>query len=322
MRKLILVLVVIVFTGSLQAQGAPTATAGAKCAKVNATELVGNKVFICIKKGNYLVWNSGISIKSESSPAPKKSPKASTSTSSTPIDPSALIPYPVYKVTGNWIQNDLQLKFKWDPTQPNNSGKENYFVIQFKVQGVIYTANQNQFAANKSQSNQEIAFKLEDIKKLFGKPQMGFEQVCIYVQDSFGNKSTPSCAVNIMPWTGSLGGGPVVIVPTDPKDVTASWDSAGGMEINFYFDIKSSSESKGNSFTVMMVSTSDPNREKSIYPFEPNTTSPNQRIILTKDHITKAFGIYQGRSQIQKVCVRWQDSLANTSSWVCAPGTY
>lgn len=226
MKKLIPVLVVMAMAIPLQAQGAPQAKAGEKCTRVNATELVGSKVFICVKKGTSFVWNSGISIKSESSPAPKKSPKASPSTKSTPIDPSALIPYPVYKVTGKWIQNDLQLMFKWDPSQPNNSGKENYFVLQFKIQGVTYTSNQTQFAANKNQVNQVLIFKYEDNLRLFGKAKMGFEKVCIYVQDSYSNKSAADCNANIMPQSVYGGGGPEVITPTDPHGVTATWSPA------------------------------------------------------------------------------------------------
>ena len=226
MKKIISLMVIMALAIPLQAQGAPQVKPGSKCTKVNATELVGNKVFICIKKGISLVWNSGISIKYESSPKPKNSPKVSPSTSPTPLDPSALIPNPVYKVTGNWVQNDLQLKFKWDPTQPNNSGKENYFVIQFKVQGVTYTSNQTQFAANKSQVNQELTFKYEDNLRLFGKAKMGYEEVCIYVQDSYSNRSVADCNVDIMPVAVYGGGGPVVISPTDPQGVTATWNPA------------------------------------------------------------------------------------------------
>ena len=55
---------------------------------------------------------------------------------------------------------------------------------------------------------------------------MGYEEVCIYVQDSYSNRSVADCNVDIMPVAVYGGGGPVVITPTDPQGVTATWNPA------------------------------------------------------------------------------------------------
>jgi hypothetical protein len=49
---------------------AATAKAGAKCAKLKATQIVGAKKFTCIKSGSKLVWDKGVAVPKASTPKP------------------------------------------------------------------------------------------------------------------------------------------------------------------------------------------------------------------------------------------------------------
>ena len=64
-------LIAIVTLFSYEANSAAQAKAGAQCAKVASKQVVKGKKFTCIKSGNKLVWNKGISV-SAPTPTPSK----------------------------------------------------------------------------------------------------------------------------------------------------------------------------------------------------------------------------------------------------------
>jgi len=49
---------------------AATAKAGAKCAKLKTTQIVGSKKFTCIKSGSKLVWDKGVAVTKAATPKP------------------------------------------------------------------------------------------------------------------------------------------------------------------------------------------------------------------------------------------------------------
>ncbi len=75
MKKVIQLVLIVAITSSLsyQANSAPQAKAGVKCAKVSSTQVVGAKKFTCIKSGNKLVWNKGVAIAAQPTPSPSPS---------------------------------------------------------------------------------------------------------------------------------------------------------------------------------------------------------------------------------------------------------
>ena len=61
MKKLIIVVLTISLIGTTPVYA--TSKAGLKCTKLNATTIVGSIKYTCIKSGNKLLWNKGVSIK-------------------------------------------------------------------------------------------------------------------------------------------------------------------------------------------------------------------------------------------------------------------
>ena len=58
---------------------APTPKAGAKCTKVNSTQIVGTKKFTCVKSGSRLIWNKGVSLSRSAIASPTPHPATSAS---------------------------------------------------------------------------------------------------------------------------------------------------------------------------------------------------------------------------------------------------
>jgi hypothetical protein len=79
------------------------AKAGAKCNKAGKSEVVNGKSYTCIKSGNKLVWNKGVSTKSASPTAPA-STSCPTPLLQTPVDLSKVtsILYPGQERGGNY----------------------------------------------------------------------------------------------------------------------------------------------------------------------------------------------------------------------------
>jgi hypothetical protein len=66
-------LVAVIVLGSVPANSAVKAKAGAKCSKLGLTQTVSGKKFTCIKKSSGLVWNAGIKVL-VSTPTPTPTP--------------------------------------------------------------------------------------------------------------------------------------------------------------------------------------------------------------------------------------------------------
>lgn len=78
--------------------------AGTKCAKVNATKIVANTKYTCVKSGKKLLWNKGVAVKSAATPMPSATPSPTSSPTPSPtpsITPSPTpSPTPSAKPTG------------------------------------------------------------------------------------------------------------------------------------------------------------------------------------------------------------------------------
>lgn len=72
-------LVAVLSIGSTSALAAAPAKAGAKCAKVGQTQVVGNKKFTCTKSGSKLTWNKGVTVPAKATPSASASAEPSAS---------------------------------------------------------------------------------------------------------------------------------------------------------------------------------------------------------------------------------------------------
>jgi len=61
MKKLLFTVIAISLIGMTPVHA--TNKAGSKCTKLNATTVVGNLKYTCLKSGNKLVWSKGVAIK-------------------------------------------------------------------------------------------------------------------------------------------------------------------------------------------------------------------------------------------------------------------
>ena len=83
-------LVAVLTIGSTPTHAAAPAKAGAKCAKVGQTQVVGNKKFTCTKSGSTLTWNKGVTVPAKASPSanPSASPEEATPIASASTSPA------------------------------------------------------------------------------------------------------------------------------------------------------------------------------------------------------------------------------------------
>lgn len=100
---IVTVFLVLTLAGPVQAA---TPKAGAKCTKAGATATAADKKFTCIKSGNKLVWNKGVTVKAAAKPelnpvikpvepTPAAKPTATPVPSSTPTPtPTPTVKYP------------------------------------------------------------------------------------------------------------------------------------------------------------------------------------------------------------------------------------
>jgi hypothetical protein len=104
MRKKLLILLSVILTFSLVAAPSNAAVkAGAKCTKAGATSVSAGKKYTCVKSGNKLVWNKGVTVKAASKPdlnpvfkpvEPTPTPTPSATATPTPT-PTPETPLPI-----------------------------------------------------------------------------------------------------------------------------------------------------------------------------------------------------------------------------------
>jgi len=120
---------------------------------------------------------------------------------------------------------------------------------------------------------------------------------------------------NKPPVTYPGGSGPVIIVPTDPTNVSVVW-SGNDLVISFNWDYSNSLNQTISQFVVELTSGGVTKRTPS-NTFVPNTTQTAQTITLTKSIITSMFNVF--RTSFSAVCVLTGDPLNNISNSICAP---
>jgi hypothetical protein len=119
---------------------------------------------------------------------------------------------------------------------------------------------------------------------------------------------------NKPPKTYPGGSGPVIIVPTDPTNVAATW-SGNDLVITFNWDYSNALNDTVTQFIVELTSGGVTKRTQSNI-FVPNTTQTLQTITVTKSIITSMFNVF--RTSFSSICVLTGDPLNNISSTICA----
>ena len=119
---------------------------------------------------------------------------------------------------------------------------------------------------------------------------------------------------NKPPKTYPGGSGPVIIVPTDPTNVSVVW-SGNDLVISFDWDYANSLNDTISQFVVELTSGGVTKRTPS-NTFVPNTTQTAQTITVTKSIITSMFNVF--RTSFSAVCVLTGDPLNNISNSICA----
>jgi hypothetical protein len=120
---------------------------------------------------------------------------------------------------------------------------------------------------------------------------------------------------NKAPKTYPGGSGPVIIVPTDPANVSVVW-SGNDLVISFDWDYTNPVNDTVSQFVVELTSGGVTKRSQSNI-FIPNRTQTRQTITVTKSTITSMFNVF--RTSFSSVCVLTGDPLNNISNSICAP---
>jgi hypothetical protein len=120
---------------------------------------------------------------------------------------------------------------------------------------------------------------------------------------------------NKPPKTYPGGSGPVIIVPTDPTNVSVVW-SGNDLVITFDWDYTNELNDTVTQFIVELTSGGVTKRTQSNI-FIPNTTQTAQTITVSKSIITSMFNVF--RTSFSSVCVLTGDPLNNISNSICAP---
>ena len=119
---------------------------------------------------------------------------------------------------------------------------------------------------------------------------------------------------NKPPKTYPGGSGPVIIVPTDPANVSVVW-SGNDLVITFDWDYANDLNDTISQFIVELTSEGVTRRTPS-NTFKPNTTQTAQSITVSKSMITSMFNVF--KTIFSAVCVLSGDPLNNISNTVCA----
>jgi hypothetical protein len=120
---------------------------------------------------------------------------------------------------------------------------------------------------------------------------------------------------NQPPKTYPGGSGPIVIIPTDPTDVSVVWSNED-LVISFNWDYVNEVNDTISQFIVELTSDGVTKRTTG-NTFTPNKTQTAQTITVTKSMITSMFNVF--RTNISAVCVLTADPLNNISNTICAP---
>jgi hypothetical protein len=120
---------------------------------------------------------------------------------------------------------------------------------------------------------------------------------------------------NKPPKTYPGGSGPVIIVPTDPANVSVVW-SGNDLVISFDWDYTNAVNDTVSQFIVELTSGGVTKRSQSNI-FIPNRTQTRQTVTVTKSTITSMFNVF--RTSFSSVCVLTGDPLNNISNSICAP---
>jgi hypothetical protein len=120
---------------------------------------------------------------------------------------------------------------------------------------------------------------------------------------------------NKPPKTYPGGSGPVIIVPTNPSNVSVVW-AGNDLVISFDWDYTNTVNDTVSQFVVELTSGGVTKRSQSNI-FIPNRTQTGQTITVTKSIITSMFNVF--RTSFSSVCVLTADPLNNVSSSICAP---
>ena len=120
---------------------------------------------------------------------------------------------------------------------------------------------------------------------------------------------------NKPPKTYPGGSGPVIIVPTDPQNVSVVW-SGNNLVISFDWDYANELNDTVSQFIVELTSGGVTKRTPA-NTFVPNITQTAQTITVTKSMITSMFNVF--RTSFSSVCVLTGDPLNNISNSICAP---
>lgn len=118
---------------------------------------------------------------------------------------------------------------------------------------------------------------------------------------------------NKPPKTYPGGSGPVIIVPTDPTNVTAEWIN-NDLVISFDWDYSNDLNDTISQFIVQLTSGGVTKRSQSNI-FIPNTTQTRQTITVTKSIITSMFNVF--KTGFSAICVLTGDPLNNISNTIC-----
>ena len=119
---------------------------------------------------------------------------------------------------------------------------------------------------------------------------------------------------NKPPKTYPGGSGPVIIVPTDPTNVSVEWVN-NDLVISFDWDYANDLNDSVSQFIVELTSGGVTKRSQSNI-FKPNTTQTRQTVTVTKSIITSMFNVF--RTSFSAVCVLTADPLNNVSNTICA----
>ena len=120
---------------------------------------------------------------------------------------------------------------------------------------------------------------------------------------------------NKAPKTYPGGSGPVIIVPTDPANVSVVW-TGNDLVISFDWDYLNPINDTVSQFIVELTSGGVKKRSQSNI-FIPDRTQTRQTITVTKSTITSMFNVF--RTGFSSVCVLTADPLNNISNSICAP---
>jgi hypothetical protein len=110
------------------------------------------------------------------------------------------------------------------------------------------------------------------------------------------------------------GSGPVIIVPTDPTNVSAEWIN-NDLVISFDWDYANDVNYTVSQFIVQLTSGGVTKRSQSNI-FKPNTTQTRQTVTVTKSIITSMFNVF--KTSFSEICVLTADPLNNISNTICA----